>query len=117
MYFICAPDSSMPDVVQAEVEMNQFGSAANAKLIVQLTNASIQTDAKPLDPPSGSRADAITSYFVKADATGSWDAVVVLGSYGNVLVTLVVFSLDGSSSAAAEAAAIDLWMAVDATQP
>jgi hypothetical protein len=116
MYAVYETQPAREGVVQAFVDLEQFETPESASLLFEFLSASIPNAGTEIDAPTSSSGAEVVAWLQPNLTGDGLDAVFVMSYYGDVIVGVSVLITPVHDSAAAEVAARDLWMAVDATR-
>jgi hypothetical protein len=107
------PGPDLDGVLQGQVSLDQFDDPTVPATIFRLSAEQVEDFYTVIDPPQDSGADEVLAYFAENATPEGFSAVFIMGYYGSVFTTVIVFMRPGADAAVAENAARELWLAVD----
>jgi hypothetical protein len=110
---IYEPGPDLDGVLQGQVSLDQFDDPTVPATIFGLSADSVEDFYTVIEPPQDSGADEVLAYFAENATPEGFSAVFIMGYYGSVFTTVIVFMRPGADAAVAENAARELWLAVD----
>ena len=116
MYAMYETQPAREGVVRAFIDLEQFRTPESSSLLFEYISASIPNFGTEIDAPTSSSGAEVVAWLQPNVTGDGLDAVFVMSHYGDVVVGVFVLITPVHDSTAAEVAARDLWMAVDATR-